>query len=286
MTVPGILLNDGSTIPQLGLGVWQATPEETERVVRFAIEEAGYRHIDGARIYRNEEALGRAVAASTVPREQLFITTKLWNDDHGRDRPPQAIDRSLERLGMDYVDLYLIHWPLPGEAQLAETWLAMEEIRASGKARSIGVSNHHPHHLDVVLRAGSVVPAINQVELHPRLAQSELRAVNESHGIVTESWSPLGGTPRTDWGARTPPKPILTDPVVTGIAEKHGRSAAQVVIRWHLQLGLVVIPKSVTEARIAENIDVFGFALDDEDLAAIATLDTGARVGSDPDDVA
>jgi 2,5-diketo-D-gluconate reductase A len=283
MTVPDLLLNDGNSIPQLGLGIWQASPEETERIVRFAIDEAGYRHIDGAKIYANEEGLGRAVAASSVPREDLFITTKLWFDEMGREQPLKAIDASLSRLGMDYVDLYLIHWPLQDPAQLAATWLAMEDILASGKARSIGVSNHRPADLENVIAAGSIVPVLNQVELHPRFAQGELRAENARHGIATESWSPLGGTRGSKFGKPRPP--LLEEPVLVEVGEKHGRSAAQVVIRWHLQNGLVVIPKSITEARIAENIDVFGFELDADDLAAIATLDAGDRVGASPDEV-
>ncbi len=288
MTTPTITLNNGIAIPQLGLGVWQASPEDTERIVRFAIDEAGYRHIDGAKIYANEEAVGKAVRESSVPREEVFVTTKLWNDDHGRAKPLAAIDGSLARLGFDYVDLYLIHWPLQDAAELAQTWLAMEEILASGKARAIGVSNHEPHHLKVVLGAGSVVPAVNQIELHPRLAQQELRAFDAAHGIASESWSALGGRSRSATARGVEPNAELSDPTIAAIAAKHGKTPAQVVIRWHLQHGLVVIPKSVHEERVRENIDVFGFELDTEDLAAIAALDLpdgAGRVGAHPDTV-
>jgi len=282
MTAPTITLNNGLEIPQIGLGVFQTSPEDTERIVRYAIDEAGYRHIDGAKVYRNEEAVGRAVRASSIPREELFITTKLWNDDHGRDRALAAIDASLERLGMDYVDLYLVHWPLGDPAELAETWLAMEEILAAGKARSIGVSNHLPEHLETVLGVGTVVPAVNQIELHPNLQQLELRELDAAHGIVTESWSPLGGTARPGDPIRNA---ILANPVITGIAEAHGRSPAQVIIRWHVQNGLVVIPKTTHEDRAAQNIDVFDFELTETDLAAIAALENGVRVGPHPAEV-
>ena len=282
MTAPTITLNNGLEIPQIGLGVFQTSPEDTERIVRYAIDEAGYRHIDGAKIYRNEEAVGRAVRASSIPREELFITTKLWNDDHGRDRALAAIDASLERLGMDYVDLYLVHWPLGDPAELAETWLAMEEILAAGKARSIGVSNHLPEHLETVLGVGTVVPAVNQIELHPNLQQLELRELDAAHGIVTESWSPLGGTARPGDPIRNA---ILANPVITGIAEAHGRSPARVIIRWHVQNGLVVIPKTTHEDRAAQNIDVFDFELTETDLAAIAALENGVRVGPHPAEV-
>jgi len=270
-----IPLVSGTSIPQVGLGVWQASPEDTERAVRYAIDEAGYRHIDGARVYANEEAVGQAVRASSVPREEIFVTTKLWNTDHGRGRTLAAMDASLARLGFDYVDLYLIHWPLQDPEELAETWLAMEEILHSGKARAIGVSNHHRQHLDTILSAGTIVPALNQIELHPRLQQRELREVNASHGIVTQSWSPLGGSKRS----------VLEDEAIVSIARKHGKTPAQAVIRWHLQQGLVVIPKSVHEARISENIDVFDFELDADDLAAFAALDSGERSGPNPDSV-
>ncbi len=294
MTTPTITLRNGTAngpieIPQVGLGVWQASPDDTVRAVRFALDEAGYRHIDGAKAYANEEAVGRAVRESSLQREEVFVTTKLWNNDHGRSATLAAIDGSLERFGFDYVDLYLIHWPGQGAAQLVETWLAMEEILAAGKARAIGVSNHHPHHLETILAAGSIVPAINQIEIHPRLPQHETRDYDAAHGIATESWSPLGGTPKSVWGdAKSDQVPLLDDPAIARIAAEHEVSPAQVVVRWHVQNGLVAIPKSVHADRIRQNIDVFGFELTGDDLAAIAGLAVpggAGRVGRDPDEV-
>lgn len=284
-SVPTITLNNGVEIPQIGLGVWQASDEDTERAVRYAIEEAGYRHIDGAKIYGNEEGLGRAIMRASVPREELFITTKLWNADHGREATLAAIDGSLQRLGLDHVDLYLIHWPLDDGPQLTETWLAMEEILEAGKARAIGVSNHEPKHLDAILRDGSIVPAVNQIELHPRFPQRELREFDAAHGIATEAWSPLGGTSGSGWGPASKPNTLLGDPVIAEIGERHGKSPAQVLVRWHVQNGVIVIPKSTHEERIKANIDVLDFELTAEDLAAIAGLETGERVGAHPDEV-
>lgn len=283
-TVPVFELNTGTLMPQLGLGVWQASDEETERVVRFAIDEAGYRHIDTARAYGNEEGVGRAIASASVPREDLFVTTKLWNSDHGRARTLAAADASLSRLGLDYLDLFLIHWPLGDRSLLVETWLAMEEILASGKAQAIGVCNHEPHHLDWILEGGSVVPAVNQVELHPQLPQWVTRAFDDSHGIVTESWSPLGGTSNSGWGGDSKPNTLLTDETLVSIGEQYGKTPAQVMIRWHLQNGLVVIPKSTHEERIRQNIDVLDFELTGVDIERIAKLETGERVGYHPDD--
>ncbi|MDY6808452.1 MAG: aldo/keto reductase [Actinomycetota bacterium] len=280
--LPTVELSTGTLIPQLGLGVWQADDADTEHAVRFAIGAAGYRHIDTAAAYGNEAAVGRGLVTSGVDRSEVFVTTKLWNADHGRDRAHAAIDASLARLGLDHVDLYLIHWPLQNTDRLIETWRAMAEIRDSGKASAIGVSNFEPHHLDAIIDATGEVPAVDQIELHPRLAQRELREYCASGGIAVEAWSPLGGS-GAGWGADSSPNTLLTDPTLTRIGERYDRSAAQVMIRWHLQNGVIAIPKSVHDKRIAQNIDVLDFELDTDDLAAIATLDTGERVGAHPD---
>ncbi|MEE1926947.1 aldo/keto reductase [Streptomyces sp. TRM 70351] len=269
-SVPHITLNNGVSMPQLGFGVWQVPDDEAAATVARALE-AGYRSIDTASAYQNEEGTGRAIAASGVPREEVFLTTKLWNSDQGYDATLRAFDASLARLGTEYVDLYLIHWPLPMFDRYVDTWRAFEKLYADGRVRAIGVSNFQPPHLQRLLDETSAVPVLNQVELHPQLQQEQLRTFHSAHEIATEAWSPLGQG-----------KDILTDPVITGIGTKHGRTAAQVILRWHLQLGNVVIPKSVTPSRIQENIDVFGFELDAEDLAAIAGLETGTRLGPDP----
>ncbi|KQQ03957.1 aldo/keto reductase [Rathayibacter sp. Leaf294] len=269
ITPPLIPLNDGRAIPQIGLGVYKIGDDEAARTVATALE-AGYRHVDTATLYGNERGVGEGIRASGVPREQVFVTTKVWNDDHGFDETLAAFDRSLELLGADYIDLYLVHWPIPSRDRYVDTYRALERIQQEGRARSIGVSNFAIEHLERLLGETGVVPAINQVELHPRLPQEELRAFDAAHGIVTEAWSPL---------ARGR---LLEEPVLARIAEKHGVSPAQVVLRWHLQLGVVVIPKSVTPARIVENLDVFGFTLDDDDLAGISGLATGERTGRDP----
>jgi 2,5-diketo-D-gluconate reductase A len=271
--VPTITLNNGVAMPQLGFGVWQVPDTEAETAVRTALD-AGYRSIDTAAIYGNEEGTGKALTGSGVPREELFVTTKLWNSDHGYDAALRAFDESLRRLGLDHVDLYLIHWPAPAKDKYPETWRALEKIYADGRARAIGVSNFQPAHLQRVLDEGSVAPVLNQVELHPDFAQADVRAFHAAHNIATEAWSPLGQG-----------KGLLDDPVLRQLGEKHGRTPAQVALRWHLQLGNVVIPKSVTPSRIRENIDVFGFELDDADMAAVAGLDAGNRIGDNPDDV-
>ena len=268
---PTIALNDGASIPQLGLGVYKVPDDEAETVVATALE-AGYRHLDTASFYGNEGGVGRAMRASGVPRDEVFLTTKVWNTDHGYDETLRAFDLSLETLGTDHVEHYLIHWPAPRQDRYVETYRALERIREEGRARSIGVSNFQVHHLERLLGETGVVPAVDQVEAHPWLQQRELRAFADAHGIVTEAWSPL---------ARGR---ILDDPTLLRLAEAHGVSTAQVVIRWHLQQGLVVIPKSVTPSRIRSNADVFGFELSDDDLAAIAALDSGQRTGSHPDD--
>ncbi|MFW0792789.1 aldo/keto reductase [Gordonia sp. CPCC 205515] len=282
--LPTIELNSGALIPQLGLGVWQADDADTERAVRYAIGTAGYRHVDTAAAYGNEAAVGKALAASGVDRSEVFVTTKLWNADHGRDRALAAIDASLDRLGLDRVDLYLIHWPLQNHDRMIDTWRALIDIRDAGKATTIGVSNFEPHHLTAIIDATGVVPAVNQVELHPRHAQRELRAFCAGHGIAVEAWSPLGGS-GSGWGSKSTPNTLLTDPTLTTIADKHGTSTARVMIRWHLQNGIIAIPKSVHEERIAQNIDVLDFELDGDDLATIDRLDVGERVGAHPDEL-
>ncbi|PXW29122.1 UNVERIFIED_CONTAM: diketogulonate reductase-like aldo/keto reductase [Williamsia faeni] len=280
--VPGITLNSGTTIPQLGLGVWQATNDETEKAVRSAIDEAGYRHIDTAAAYGNEEGVGRAIANVDVPRGELFVTTKLWNADQGYEPALSAFDKSLSRLDLDYVDLYLIHWPLQDDDRILRTWDALEAIAESGRAKAIGVCNFEPRHLELLVARGGI-PAVNQVELHPHLPQQAVRAAASKHGIAVESWSPLGGTSNSGWGPNSKPNTLLTDPIITRVGEQYGKSPAQVLIRWHLQNGLIVIPKSVNPDRIAQNINVFDFELNDADLADIATLDDGVRVGVHPD---
>ena len=285
MTPPTITLNSGTTIPQLGLGVWQATNDETEHAVRYAIDEAGYRHIDTAAAYGNEEGVGRALTASSVPREDIFVTTKLWNSDQGYEPALKAFDTSLKKLGTEYVDLYLIHWPLQDRERILRTWDALENIAESGRAKAVGVCNFEPHHLQLLVDRGGLLPAVDQVELHPHLSQQEIRRFASEHGIAVESWSPLGGTSNSGWGPNSKPNTLLVDPIVTRIADRHSKSAAQVLIRWHLQNGLIVIPKSVHEQRISQNIDVFDFELDELDLSELDTLDDGTRVGAHPDEM-
>ncbi|MFI0259289.1 aldo/keto reductase [Streptomyces sp. NPDC017056] len=269
--VPHITLNNGVAMPQLGYGVWQVPDDEAATAVGTALE-AGYRSIDTAAIYGNEEGTGKALAASGIAREELFVTTKLWNDAQGYDSTLRAFDESLDKLGLEYVDLYLIHWPMPAKDTFVDTYRAFEKIYEEGRAKAIGVSNFQPAHLERLLGETSVVPAVDQIELHPQLQQSEARAFHARHRIATEAWSPLGQG-----------KDLLQDATITGLAGKYERTPAQIVLRWHLQLGNVVIPKSVTPSRIKENIDVFGFELDDADMAAIAALDSGTRLGPDPD---
>jgi 2,5-diketo-D-gluconate reductase A len=269
--VPVIALNDGRAIPQLGFGVWQIPNEEAQAAVSEAFR-VGYRSIDSAKIYENEKGLGDAIAASDIPREELFITTKLWNDDQGFDNALRAFDASLQRLRLEYVDLYLIHWPSPHRGLYAESWKALVRIKQEGRARSIGVSNFTTAHLQRILDETGETPVLNQIELHPRFQQKDLRAFHARHNIATESWSPLGQGK------------LLDDPTITTIAEKHRKTPAQVILRWHLDNGLITIPKSATPSRIRENFLVFDITLDHDDLEKIAALDDPAgRIGSDPD---
>ncbi|MFC8267550.1 aldo/keto reductase [Streptomyces cinereoruber] len=268
--IPTVVLNDGTEIPQLGFGVFQVPDDETTTAVTHALE-AGYRSMDTAAVYGNEAGVGRALAASGIARDELYVTTKLWNADQGYDATLRAFDDSLAKLGLDHVDLYLIHWPAPARDLYVDTWRAIGTLVADGRVRTAGVSNFKAAHLERLLDSSDLVPAVNQIELHPGLQQRELRELHAVHGIATEAWSPLAQ------GA------VLADPVVAGIAARHGKSPAQVVLRWHLQLGNVVIPKSVTPARIRENLDVFDFDLGAEEMAAIAGLDRGLRTGPDPD---
>lgn len=271
MNVPNVTLNNGVRIPQLGFGVFLVPEAETKAAVSTALQ-VGYRHIDTAKLYQNERAVGEAIAESGVPRDEIFVTTKVWNSEQGFDPAIESFERSMERLKLDVLDLLLIHWPAPAIDRYVDTWRAFEKLRADGRVRAIGVSNFQIPHLQRLMDETDTVPAINQIELHPMLPQAELRAFHARNGIVTEAWSPLarGGS-------------VLSAPEVVGIAQRLGRTPAQVLLRWHIQLGNVVIPKSVTPSRIAENFDVFGFELSDDDLASIAKLETGERIGPNPD---
>lgn len=264
-----LTLNDGVVIPQVGFGVWQVADDAAQPAVEKALE-VGYRNIDTAAIYENEAGVGRALKTSGLAREDYFVTTKLWNDKQGTDTAFAAFENSLDLLGLDYVDLYLIHWASPKRGLYTQSWQTLIKIQESGRARSIGVSNFAIEHLEDLATATNVVPSVNQVELHPFLQQRELQAFNTSRGITTEAWSPLAQGK------------CLDNEVLSGLAAKHGKSVAQVVIRWHIQSDRLVIPKSTTPHRIAENFDVFDFALDADDLTLIAALNTGTRLGADP----
>jgi diketogulonate reductase-like aldo/keto reductase len=266
---PHLELNDGREIPQLGFGVFQVPPDDTADVAARALE-TGYRHIDTAAAYRNEAGVGEAVRASGLDRDEVFVTTKVWNNSHGREEARGAFEKSLGRLGLDEVDLYLIHWPAPMNDRYVETWEALTDLREEGAARSIGVSNFRIEDLRRIIDATGVVPAVNQIELHPRFPQAELRAFHAEHGILTEAWSPLAQAA------------VLDDPVIGEVARRYDRTPAQVILRWHLQLGNVVIPKSVTPGRMEENFLVFDFELTDDDMRAVESLDTGERIGPDP----
>ena len=268
---PTIKLNNGQAIPQLGLGVYKLATDVAEGLIHKAIE-AGYRRIDTASFYGNEKEIGDGVRTSGLPREEIYVTTKIWNDDQGYDRTLEAIDESLNRLNIDYIDMLLIHWPKPAQDLYLETWEAFEKAVSAGKIRGIGVSNFQTTHLERLIAAGGTAPALNQVELHPGLQQKQLREFNAAHGVATEAWSPLARG-RFDENAE-----------VVAIANKHGKSPAQIIIRWHLELGNLVIPKTATESRLKENISVFDFSLDAEDMTKIASLDFGLRTGPDPDE--
>ena len=274
MSVPNIPLSTGATIPQVGAGTWPLNDAEAEDVVATAIE-LGYRHIDTATRYGNETGVGAGIRRSGIPREALFVTTKLDGEFQGSDRAIGGLDAALERLGTGYVDLLLIHWPLPARDAYVSTWRTFEKLQAKGLARAIGVSNFTPAHLDRLAAETSVVPAVNQIQISPAIERLEQRAYDAAHGIVTQSWSPLGG--RSGAGS------LLAEPVLVDIATRLGRTPAQVVVRWHVQQGLVVIPKSSDRTRLAQNLDVFSFELSADDLAAIATLSQGPDAGVDSD---
>jgi 2,5-diketo-D-gluconate reductase A len=267
--VSTITLNNNVRIPQLGFGTFQLSPRDTERVVSTALE-AGYRSIDTAAAYHNEKGVGKAIASSGLPRDEIFVTTKLWNADHGYDRALRAFEASARRLGLDTVDLYLIHWPLPSADRYVETWKALEKLAADGRVRAIGVSNFAVEHLQRLFAETGTVPAVNQIELHPYFAQTELRELHAQHGIATEAWSPLAQGE------------ALSDRTIVRLADRYGVTPAQLVLRWHLQLGNIVIPKSANPTRIRQNRDIFSFELSAQDVAAITALDTGRRRFADP----
>ncbi len=269
--VPNIRLNNGVDIPQFGFGVYQIRPAQTRAATLSALE-LGYRHLDTAQMYGNEKQVGEAVRDSGLDRSEVFVTSKLNNNFHDYDAALGAFDGTLAALGFDYVDLFLIHWPLPKVGDFVQTWRAMEEISRSGRCRAIGVSNFQPHHLQRLLEETEVVPAVNQVEIHPYLTQEEVRAFDSAHGIATEAWSPIAQ------GA------VLTDPTIVQIADRHGRTPAQVTLRWHIQRGDIVFPKSVTPSRIAENYAIFDFTLTDEEIAQISALNRDQRTGPNPDE--
>jgi 2,5-diketo-D-gluconate reductase A len=269
-TVPAVTLRDEEQIPQLGFGTWQIPPQQTADVVTRALL-AGYRHVDTAAAYENEAGVGQAIHAAGLQRDDVYLTTKLQNSDHGYDHSKRALRASLDQLEVEHVDLYLIHWPVPSTDLYVETWKAMIELQQEGLTRSIGVSNFNQPHLERIIAETGVTPVVNQIELHPFLQQAGLRRAHADLGIVTEGWSPLAQGK------------VAQDPAIKGIADAHGVSNGQVAIRWQLQLGNVVFPKSVTQERIEENFDVFGFHLTDAEMAAIEALDAGERTGPDPD---
>jgi 2,5-diketo-D-gluconate reductase A len=270
--VPSVRMGDGTPIPQFGVGTYKVSDDDAERIVAEALE-VGYRHIDTAAMYGNEEGVGRAIRASGIPRDELFVTTKVWNDDHGRARSRDAIRMSLDRLGMPWVDLYLIHWPAASRGLYVETWEALAAFREEGLTRSIGVSNFLVPHLEALAAAGLPVPAVDQIELHPQHQQREATEWLDAHGVAVEAWSPLAR------GA------VADAPAVRDAARAHGRTDAQVVLRWHVQRGTIVFPKTTRRERLVENADVFDFALTDAEMAAITALEAAGRVGSHPDAV-
>jgi 2,5-diketo-D-gluconate reductase A len=269
MTVPAIELHDGVSIPQLGFGVFQVPPAETQQAVETALE-VGYRHVDTAAAYRNEAGVAAAIGTSGLPREEVFVTSKLWNSEQGYDSTLRACERTLGKLGTDHMDLYLIHWPVPTEDRFLDTWRAFERIREEGKSRSIGVSNFRAEDIERLRAEAEALPTVNQIELHPRHQQAELRAYHHEHAIATEAWSPLAQ------GA------VLGEEAISAIADHHRKTTAQVVLRWHVQIGNVVIPKSVTPERVRENFEIFDFELEQDELEAVAALDRGERIGPDP----
>lgn len=271
--IPSVKLNNGVTMPQFGFGVFLMPPDQTEKYVSVALE-SGYRLIDTAAAYRNEEGVGEAIRKSGLAREEIFVTSKLWNSDHGYDKALKGFETSFKKLGIDYLDLYLIHWPLPKKDLYSETWKALEEVYKSGRVKAIGLSNFNPDHIDKLLQQAETVPAVLQVELHPTFNQPKLRQYAKDHGIQVEAWYPLGGQ-------RSKEK-LLSLPLLTDLAKKYGKTPAQIVLRWHIQLGIVAIPKSANPNRIKENINIFDFELSQDEVAAITALDNGVRVGSDP----
>lgn len=268
---PLVEMNDGRSIPVIGFGVWQV-PDDVVVDATLKALEVGYRHIDTACVYENERGVGEALRRSDLDRDDIFVTTKVWNTDQGYDQTLRAFDTSTGLLGIDEVDLYLVHWPTPARDLYLDSWRALIRLREEGRARSIGVSNFHEAHLRRIIDETGVIPAMNQIELHPWLPQAHLRDIDARLGIKTEAWSPLGSGQ------------LIDNPVIAQVAAKHGKSPAQVMIRWSIQLGNIVLPKSVTPVRIEQNIDVFDFVLDDADMAAIATLESGRRTGPNPDD--
>jgi 2,5-diketo-D-gluconate reductase A len=269
-TVPEIELNNGVTIPQLGFGVYQVPPEETAENVRTALE-IGYRHVDTAEMYGNEAGVAQGIADSGIPRSELFITSKINNGFHGYEKTLAAFDQSLRDLRIDRIDLILIHWPLPEAGDFLGTWKALEKVYEEGRARAIGVSNFQAHHIERLLQETTVVPAVNQIELHPYLTQEAMREVDDRHGIATEAWSPIAQ------GA------VLSDPIVTGIANTLGKTPAQVVLRWHIELGTIIFPKSSSAKRLQENAGIFDFELSESDIGEISALNRNERTGPDPD---
>ena len=267
--IPSIALNDGNSIPQLGFGIWNVSPDITAQVVQSALQ-TGYRLIDGAHIYGNEAGLGKGMKLSGLPRDEMVITTKVWNGEHGRDKTRKAVERSLATIDVDYLDLVLIHWPVPSQDLYVETWKCLIEMRNEGLIRSIGVSNFNADHLARIIAETGETPVVNQIEVHPKLQQPEMRAANAKHNIITQAWTPLGN------GNSFDAEPIKA------VAARTGKSPAQVILRWHLQLGNVVIPRSIKPERQAQNFDLFDFLLTDDEMAAIANLDVGLRTGPDP----
>ncbi len=268
-TQPMVTLNDGRRMPQLGLGLWQVTDEEVAEIVKNAVK-VGYRSLDTAAYYKNEKGIGNGIRGSDVDRKELFVTTKLWNNRHGYDETFRAFDETMERLGLDYIDLYLIHWPVPTENKYVETWKAFIKLREEGRVKSIGVSNFLPEYLERIIGETGVKPVLDQVELHPLFQQNALRKFNAEHGIATEAWSPLGKGK------------LVNDPAIGEIAKKYGKSIAQIIIRWHLDNGCIVIPKSANPERMRDNFNVFDFELSAEDMAAMAALNKDERMDMDP----